>query len=212
MPPREHGGNCDIKNLSRGSKVYFPVYVKGAGLSMGDIHFSPGRRRDHLLRRHRDGRLARTCSVNLIKGGMAKYGIMNPIFKPSPVEPHYNDYLIFEGISVDEHGKQHYLDVHVAYRQACLNAIEYLKKFGYTGEQAYAILGTAPVEGHISGIVDIPNACATLWLPTRDLRLRHQAQCGRAEENGHPGYGYADFARQVGHEVPGTGHEARGTG
>ena len=32
--------------------------------------------------------------------------------------------------------------------------------------QAYAILGTAPVQGHISGVVDIPNACATLWLPT----------------------------------------------
>ena len=34
--------NCDIKNLSRGSKVFFPVYVKGAGLSMADIHFSQG--------------------------------------------------------------------------------------------------------------------------------------------------------------------------
>ncbi|MFO1488441.1 MAG: acetamidase/formamidase family protein, partial [Verrucomicrobiota bacterium] len=44
--------------------------------------------------------------------------------------------------------------------------INYLKKFGYTGEQAYAILGTAPVEGHISGIVDIPNACATLYVPS----------------------------------------------
>lgn len=74
--------------------------------------------------------------------------------------------MIFEGISVDEQGKQHYLDVHVAYRQACLNAIEYLKKFGYSGAQAYSILGTAPVQGHISGVVDIPNACATLWLPT----------------------------------------------
>ena len=40
VPPREHGGNCDIKNLSRGSKVFFPVYVPGAKLSMGDIHFS----------------------------------------------------------------------------------------------------------------------------------------------------------------------------
>jgi formamidase len=75
-------------------------------------------------------------------------------------------YLIFEGISVDEAGKQYYLDVHVAYRQACLNAIEYMKKFGFTGAQAYAILGTAPVEGRISGIVDIPNACATLALST----------------------------------------------
>lgn len=104
--------------------------------------------------------------VDLIKGGMAKYGIRNPIFKPSPITPKYDDYLIFEGVSVDESGTQHYLDVHVAYRQACLNAIEYLKKFGYTGAQAYSILGTAPVQGHVSGVVDIPNACATLWLPT----------------------------------------------
>ncbi|SMF89187.1 formamidase [Azospirillum oryzae] len=166
VPPREHGGNCDIKDLSRGSRIYFPVYVKGAGLSMGDLHFSQG-----------DGEITfcgaiemagwAHLKVNLIKDGMAKYGIKNPIFKPSPIVPTYNDYLIFEGISVDEAGEQHYLDVHVAYRQACLNAIEYLKKFGYSGAQAYSILGTAPVQGHISGVVDVPNACATLFLPTQ---------------------------------------------
>jgi len=165
VPPREHGGNCDIKDLSRGSRIYFPTYVKGGGLSMGDLHFSQG-----------DGEIT-FCGaiemagwlhlrVSLIKGGMAKYGIKNPIFKPSPITPKYDDFLIFEGISVDEWGKQHYLDVHVAYRQACLNAIEYLTKFGYSKAQAYSILGTAPVQGHISGVVDIPNACATLWLPT----------------------------------------------
>ncbi len=104
--------------------------------------------------------------VDVIKDGVSKYGIKNPVFKPSPMTPNYKDYLIFEGISVDEQGKQHYLDVHIAYRQACLNAIEYLKKFGYSGAQAYSILGTAPVQGHISGVVDVPNACATLWLPT----------------------------------------------
>lgn len=165
VPPREHGGNCDIKDLSRGSRVFFPVYVKGAGLSVGDLHFSQG-----------DGEITfcgaiemagwAHMKVSLIKGGMAKYAIKNPIFKPSPITPQFKDYVIFEGISVDEQGKQHYLDVHVAYRQACLNAIEYLKKFGYSGAQAYSILGTAPVQGHISGVVDIPNACATLWLPT----------------------------------------------
>ena len=165
VPPREHGGNCDIKDLSRGSKIYFPVYVKDGGLSVGDLHFSQG-----------DGEIT-FCGaiemagwihmrVNLVKDGMSKYGIKNPIFKPSPITPTYNDYLIFEGISVDEQGKQHYLDVHIAYRQACLNAIEYLTKFGYSGAQAYAILGTAPVQGHISGVVDIPNACATVWVPT----------------------------------------------
>ena len=42
VPPRDHGGNCDIKNLTKGSKVYFPVYVKDGGLSMGDLHFSQG--------------------------------------------------------------------------------------------------------------------------------------------------------------------------
>ncbi|MDB6116812.1 MAG: acetamidase [Verrucomicrobiaceae bacterium] len=165
VPPREHGGNCDIKDLTRGSKVYFPVYINGGGLSMGDIHFSQG-----------DGEIT-FCGaiemagyldlrVSLIKGGMQKYGVLNPIFQSSPMQPNYNKHLIFEGISVDETGKQYYLDAHVAYRQACLNAIEYMKKFGYTGEQAYAILGTAPVQGKISGIVDIPNACATLYLPT----------------------------------------------
>ncbi len=176
VPPRDHGGNCDIKNLTKGSKVYFPVYVKGGGLSMGDLHFSQG-----------DGEITfcgaiemagyLDLKVSLIKEGVKKYGIKNPIFQPSVLTPTYRDYIIFEGISVDEQGKQHYLDVHVAYRQACLNAIEYLKKFGYSGEQALSILGTAPVEGHISGIVDIPNACATLWLPTEifDFDLKPNA-------------------------------------
>jgi formamidase len=166
VPPREHGGNCDIKNLSKGSRIYFPVYIDGANLSMGDIHFSQG-----------DGEIS-FCGaiemsgyidlhVDIIKGGVEKYAMVNPIFKPGPVEPQYSEYLIFEGISVDEFtGEQYYLDAHVSYRRACLNAIEYLKKFGYTGEQAYLLLSCAPVEGRISGIVDIPNACCTLALPT----------------------------------------------
>lgn len=166
VPPREHGGNCDIKNLSRGSRIYFPVYVDGAKLSMGDIHFSQG-----------DGEIT-FCGaiemsgyidlhVDIIKGGVEKYGLVNPIFKPGPVEPRYSEYLVFEGISVDEFdGKQYYLDAHVAYRRACLNAIEYLKKFGFTGEQAYLLLSCAPVEGRVSGIVDIPNACCTVAIPT----------------------------------------------
>ncbi len=148
VPPREHGGNCDIKNLSRGSRVFFPVYVKNAGLSMGDIHWSQG-----------DGEITFCGAIEM--AGFVDIGVA------SPVEPHFSQYVVFEGISVDEKtGKQHYLDAHVAYRRASLNAIEYLKKFGYTGEQAYILLGTAPVEGRISGIVDIPNACCTLAIPT----------------------------------------------
>ena len=104
--------------------------------------------------------------VDLIKGGVEKYNLKSPIFKPSPLEPRYTNYLVFEGISVDEQNTQYYLDAHIAYRNACLNAIEYLKLHGYSGEQAYIILGAAPVEGRISGIVDIPNACCTIYLPS----------------------------------------------
>ena len=165
VPPREHGGNVDIKNLTRGSRVYFPVYIRGANLSMGDLHFSQG-----------DGEIT-FCGaiemagwidleVNLIKDGMNKYNTVNPIFMPGPEEPRYIQYLAFEGISVDEQGKQYYLNAHVSYKRACLNAIEYLTKFGYSDVQAYMILSTAPVEGRMSGIVDIPNACCTIYIPT----------------------------------------------
>ena len=82
---------------------------------------------------------------------------------PTPVEIAYPGLWLRDDVYAC-HG--HYLDAHVAYRRACLNAIEYLKKFGYTGEQAYVILGTAPVEGRVSGIVDIPNACCTVAIPT----------------------------------------------
>ena len=165
VPPREHGGNCDIKNLSRGSRIYFPIYVKGANLSMGDLHFSQG-----------DGEIT-FCGaiemggwidlrVDVIKGGMNKYKMTNPIFKPGHLNPQYSNFLVFEGISVDDQGKQHYLDASLAYKNACLNCIEYLKQCGYSGEQAYLLLGAAPVEGRISGIVDVPNACCTIYLPT----------------------------------------------
>ncbi len=166
VPPRENGGNCDIKNLSRGSRGFFPVYVKGANLSIGDIHFSQG-----------DGEIS-FCGaiemagwielkVHLIKGGMEKHALYSPAFIPGLLNPQYSEFMIFEGISVDEAGKQHYLDAHLSYKNACLAAVEYLQKLGYTGEQAYLLLSCAPCEGRISGIVDIPNACCTLALPTQ---------------------------------------------
>lgn len=165
VPPREHGGNVDIKNLGIGSRVFYPVYVPGANYSIGDLHYAQG-----------DGEIS-FCGavemggyidvgVDLIKGGMDTYGVTMPIFQPGRQEPRYTDFVTFIGISVDEAGDQHYMNATIAYRRACLNAIEYLKKFGYTGEQAYIILCASPIEGRVSGIVDIPNACCSLYLPT----------------------------------------------
>ena len=178
VPARENGGNHDIKNFTRGSRVFYPVHVPGAKLSGGDLHFSQG-----------DGEIT-FCGaiemggfidfgVDLIKGGMETYGVTtNPIFMPGNVAPQYSEWLTFIGVSVDhEENRNHYLDATVAYRRACLNAVEYLKKFGYSGEQAYLLLGSAPIEGRVSGVVDIPNACCSLYLPTAifDFDIRPSA-------------------------------------
>jgi formamidase len=113
-------GNCDIKNLSRGSKVFLPVHVSGAKFSVGDLHFSQG-----------DGEISFcgaiemagviTLKFSVMKNGMAQLGM--PQFGPGR-------YIYFEGFSVDETGKQHYLDATVAYRQTCLRVVEYLRRFG----------------------------------------------------------------------------------
>ncbi|MGH8905902.1 MAG: formamidase [Egibacteraceae bacterium] len=187
VPARENGGNHDIKNLTRGSRVFYPVYVPGAKLSGGDLHFSQG-----------DGEIT-FCGaiemggfidlgVDLIKGGMEKFGITtNPVFIPGRVDPLYTEFLTFIGISVDhDTNTNHYLNATEAYRRACLNAIAYLVTWGYTPEQAYLLLGSAPIEGRISGIVDIPNACCSLYLPTAifDFDPRPTAEGPRRQHRG----------------------------
>merc|ERR1719191_311393 len=171
VPGRENGGNCDIKNLSRGCAVYFPVFVNGANLSMGHMHFSQG-----------DGEVSFSGAIEMaggaeikttiIKGGMRMLPVVgpsklcvNPIFEIGPLEPRYEEFLVFEGVCVDEKGVQHYLDVSLAYKRAVLNCIKYLEQFGYTPYQVYLLLSCCPCEGRVSGIVDVPNAVATLAIP-----------------------------------------------
>lgn len=165
-PPRENGGNQDIKNLTKGSRIFYPVFVDGANLSVGDLHFSQG-----------DGEIT-FCGaieiggyidlqVDLIRGGMDTYKVYeNPLFVPGNSAPEYEEWISFSGTSVTLDGRQKYLDPYLAYQRACLNAIDYLTTFGYSPEQAYLLLGAAPVEGHLSSVVDIPNACATIYVPT----------------------------------------------
>ncbi|KAL9000875.1 MAG: hypothetical protein Q9169_000630 [Polycauliona sp. 2 TL-2023] len=159
----EHGGNCDIKGLSRGSNTFLPVLVKGAKFSVGDLHFSQG-----------DGEISFcgaiemagviTLKLSVMKNGMADLGMKSPIFLPGPVEPHYGPgrYLTFEGFSVDEKGKQHYMDATVAYRQTTLRCIEYLRRFG---EQAlletptsYVSLTDRALFGRLLGLPGLPDA------------------------------------------------------
>jgi formamidase len=162
---RENGGNVDVKELSRGSRAYLPVYVPGANLSVGDLQFSQG-----------DGKITGLggvkmagyidLHVDLIPDGINRTGITNPVFEPAPVERGYSEYVTFQGISVDENDTQHYLDVWVAYRMACRHVIRYLQRYGFSGEQAYVLLAAAPVQGRISCMLEHPNVCCTVALPT----------------------------------------------
>ena len=100
-PPRENGGNQDIKNFTAGTRVFYPVFVDGANLSFGDLHFSQG-----------DGEITfcgaiemggfMDLHVDLIKGGMETYGVSeNAIFMPGLRDPQYSEWIAFSGVSVD---------------------------------------------------------------------------------------------------------------
>lgn len=105
-----------------------------------------------------------TIKFTVMKNGMADLAMKSPIYIPGPVEPQFGPgrYIYFEGFSVDEHGKQHYLDTTVAYRQTTLRVIEYLRRYGYDDYQIYLLLSCAPVQGHVAGIVDVSRTLYTL--------------------------------------------------
>ena len=42
FPPRENGGNIDVRDLVAGSRLSLTVHVPGALLSVGDLHFAQG--------------------------------------------------------------------------------------------------------------------------------------------------------------------------
>ena len=42
VPPRENGGNMDIKQLTAGTRLLLPVFTEGALFSAGDAHYAQG--------------------------------------------------------------------------------------------------------------------------------------------------------------------------
>jgi formamidase len=149
-PPRENGGNQDIKNFTAGTRVFYPSSSPGRSCRLVTCTFA-GRWRDHVLRRDRDGRVHGPARRSH-QGRHGPCGVgENAIFMPGIRDPQYSEWIAFSGVSVDRNGKQHYLDSQLSYANACNHAIDYLMKFGYTDIQAYMILGSAPVEGRFSG-------------------------------------------------------------
>jgi formamidase len=167
LPPRENGGNFDVKQLTRGAKLFLPVNVDGALFSTGDAHFAQG-----------DGEvcvtaveMAASCTVRfaLHSGQAARNNIRWPRFARSDdfTDPAFGlprRFTATMGMPVDDDGTNRAEDLTSACRHAVLNMIDLLQERGLTREQAYVLCSVA-VDLRISNVVDVPNYVVSALLP-----------------------------------------------
>jgi formamidase len=167
LPPRENGGNFDVKQLSKGAKLLLPVAVDGALFSTGDGHFAQG-----------DGEvcvtaveMGATCVVRfrVHRGEAERRQIRWPRFQRSDyfIDPRWaapQRFIATMGMPVDEQGVNQGENLNTACRSALLNMIALLQERGFTREQAYVICSVA-VDLRISNVVDVPNYVVSALLP-----------------------------------------------
>jgi formamidase len=168
LPPRENGGNFDVKQLTKGATLMLAVAVDGALFSTGDAHYAQG-----------DGEvcvtaveMAATCVVRfrVLRGEAARRGIRWPRFRRSDyfVDPQWaapRRFLATMGMPVDEQGVNRGEDLTLACRNAVLNMMQLLQQErGLSREQAYVVCSVA-VDLRISNVVDVPNYVVSALLP-----------------------------------------------
>jgi formamidase len=167
IPPREQGGNTDIKQLSKGAHLLIPVDAPGALFSAGDAHFAQGDCETCGTAIEMNATLHVRFSVR--KGEAAKKRIRSPRFTrqdyylpPELAAP--RRFYATTGISVTRDGVDYSEDVTLATRNALLNMIDHLTERGWSRQQAYAICSVA-VDLKISQLVDVPNMLVSAFLP-----------------------------------------------
>jgi formamidase len=166
-PPREQGGNMDIKQLSKGAHLLIPIDTPGALFSAGDAHFAQGDCETCGTAIEMDATLHVRFQIR--KGEAAQKGIRHPRFtrKDYYLPPEFaapRRFTATTGISVTTDGVDHSEDVSLAARNALLNMIDHLSERGWTAQQAYAICSVA-VDLKISQVVDVPNMLVSAFLP-----------------------------------------------
>ncbi|WP_216328509.1 acetamidase/formamidase family protein [Deinococcus aestuarii] len=148
-PPRQVGGNMDIRQLVAGSTLSLPVEVPGALFSVGDLHAAQG-----------DGELSGTgieCAgqVTLRFGLERGAGLSTPEF----ITPTHG------GTSRRWHATTgHDPDLMTAARVALRALLRRLQSRGLSLEEAY-VLSSVCVDLKISQIVDAPNYTVSAFLP-----------------------------------------------
>jgi formamidase len=159
IPPRETGGNLDIRQLVAGSKLFLPVEVEGALFSAGDLHFAQG-----------DGEVCGSAieisGAVTVRFGLRKQPAWLPRFAAfeAPASLQRASYAA-TGIPLADDGANMALDLNVAARRALLELIDYLQHVrGLTREAAY-ILCSVAADLRVSEVVDAPNAVVSALLP-----------------------------------------------
>jgi formamidase len=172
IPPRENGGNMDIKQMQVGTVLLLPCFVEGCLLSIGDVHFAQG-----------DGEVSGTAiemdatvtvKVDVIKGLGAQvsqpqfrgesqlqrlapkkfHAMVGYPLKPKGVIPPTHAYLDGTKIGPLTNLSE---DVTLAARDALLHMVDWLViNKGLNREQAYCLSSVA-VDLRIGNLVDTPN-------------------------------------------------------
>lgn len=153
VPPRRVGGNLDIRDLTRGSKLYLPVEVEGALFSVGDTHACQG-----------DGEVCGTAvetamSVQLRFGLLKGAGFSGPRFEvpaSGMAAVDSQGYFATTGLGPD---------LYRASQDAVRAMIDHLgREYRLDPQLAYALCSVA-VDLRISEIVDAPNWLVSAYLP-----------------------------------------------
>jgi formamidase len=167
IPPRENGGNVDIKQLHAGTRVLLPVSVPGALFSAGDAHFAQGdcetcgtaiemrgalRVRFDLRKQHAADRAVRDLQFEWADD-----------LRRTDAGP--RRFFSTTGLSVTKEGRNESEDLTLAARNALLNMIDHIQhEYGYSRQQAYTICSVA-VDLKVSEVVDFPNFVVSACLP-----------------------------------------------
>ena len=180
VPPRENGGNMDVKAMQVGTTIMFPVLVDGAGLWTGDIHFAQGDGEVCGTAIEMEARVTLKCEVikdagssirfpHVIGGGQLRNAepsrfhavIGLPVKDAGWVPPHLA-YLDSPKVAALRNLSE---DLTLATRDALLRIIDWMvANKGLTREQAYAVAAAA-VDLRIGQLVDVPNCIVSAVLP-----------------------------------------------
>ena len=154
IPPRETGGNMDIRRLVAGSTLLLPVHVPGALLSLGDVHFAQG-----------DGEVCGTGieieAAVTVRVGVRKAPRWVPRF-PAYLTPPDRPVARFATTGISE---EEPMNLTAAARAALLAMIDWLEaEHGLSRPAAYCLC-SACVDLHLSEVVDVPYPLVSALIP-----------------------------------------------